>query len=144
MKTKPTKTQLSRRHFLQKTGVLAASATSLGALANEVDTSEGVSFADGPRPLVRYPGKRELILVHSRPPHLETPFSAFNESVITPNDAFYVRYHLANFPTAINPDTYRLSVTGTVKKPLSLSLNDLKTSGEQVELVAVNQCSGNS
>ncbi|MFT6052969.1 MAG: sulfite dehydrogenase [Halioglobus sp.] len=144
MKTKPNKAQLSRRHFLQKTSVLAASATSLGALANELDTNEGVSFADGPRPLVRYPGKRELILVHSRPPHLETPFSAFNESVITPNDAFFVRYHLANFPTAINPDTYRLTVKGTVKKPLSLSLNDLKTIGEQVELVAVNQCSGNS
>jgi DMSO/TMAO reductase YedYZ molybdopterin-dependent catalytic subunit len=75
---------------------------------------------------------------------LETPFSTFNESVITPNDAFYVRYHLANFPTAIDPDTYRLTVVGAVKTPLSLSLNDLKTSGEQVELVAVNQCSGNS
>jgi hypothetical protein len=40
---------------------------------------------------VRYPQKRDLILVHSRPPHLETPFALFNEGAITPNDAFFVR-----------------------------------------------------
>lgn len=137
------KARLSRRHFLKNAGIVAAGASSLGALASQ-GTDEGVSFAAGPRPLVKYPGKRELILVHSRPPHLETPFSAFNEGVITANDAFFVRYHLANFPTKIDLNTYRLTVKGAVKKQLSLSLPDLKAMGEQVEVVAVNQCSGNS
>ncbi len=131
----------TRRQFLRKTGMMALASTSLGALG-QPNTGEGVTFAAGPRPMVRYPGKRELILVHSRPPHLETPFSTFNDSVITPNDAFYVRYHLANFPTAINPETYRLSVKG--KTTLSLSLADLKALPDRSEVVAVNQCSGNS
>ena len=90
----------SRRHFIKKAGVLALAASPLRVFAAR-DTSEGITFANGPRPLVRYPGKRELIRVHTRPPHLETPFSVFNEGLITPNDAFFVRYHLAGFPKSI-------------------------------------------
>jgi sulfite dehydrogenase (cytochrome) subunit A len=133
---------LARRRFIRNAGTLALAAPLISRAAQ--DTAEGVTFAGGERPLVQFPGKRKLILVHSRPPHLETPFSTFNESVITANDAFYVRYHLANFPTAIDLAKYRLNITGAVKKPLSLSLDELKSIVEQVELVAVNQCSGNS
>ena len=128
---------LSRRHFMLKAGAVAVAASPLAALAMQ-GTDEGVTFAAGPRPLVKYPGKRELILVHSRPPHLETPFTIFNESVITPNDAFFVRYHLANFPVSIDPGTYRLTVKGRVRTPLELSLADLKSSGDPVEVIAVN------
>ena len=133
----------TRRDFLRHAGALALAISPLGALAAQ-DTSEGIAFADGPRPLVEYPGKRPLILVHSRSPHLETPFSVFNGGPLTPNDAFFVRYHLANFPTKIDPATYRLKVSGTVTTALSLSLAELKSMPGQVELVAVNQCSGNS
>jgi sulfite dehydrogenase len=133
---------LTRRGFIQTAGMVAAAAP-LAALA-DVDTSEGVTFADGPRPLVRYPGKRPLIRVTTRPPHLETPFAAFNEGALTANDAFFVRYHLANIPLSVDLATYRLGVTGVVKTPLSLSLADLKALADPVEVVAVNQCSGNS
>jgi sulfite dehydrogenase len=123
--------------------VAAASAIPFGALA-ATDTSEGVSFADAPRPLVSYPGKRPLIRVTTRPPHLETPFTAFNEGAITANDAFFVRYHLANIPLSIDSATYRLNVSGVVRTPLSLSLTEIKQLAEPVEVVAVNQCSGTS
>lgn len=43
-----------------------------------------------------------------------------------------------------SPDTYRLLIKGAVGKVLSLSLDKLKTMPGQNELVAVNQCSGNS
>ena len=142
---------VSRREFIKKLSATAVASGPLTALAsiadttkNGEDTSEGISLADGPRPLVRYPGKRDMILVHARPPHLETPFSVFNEGVITPNDAFFVRYHLANLPTSIDPASYRLTVRGAVNTPLNLTLNDLKTLSEPVEVIAVNQCSGNS
>lgn len=134
---------LSRRQFMQCFGA-AALATSPLVARSETDTSEGISFANGPRPLVRYPGKRDMILVHARPPHLETPFSVFNESIITPNDAFFVRYHLSGLPTAIDLSNYRLNVKGAVNTPLSLSLEEVKTLAEAIEVVAVNQCSGNS
>ena len=68
---------ISRRHFMRSAGALALAAAPLVSRATQ-DTSEGVTFAGGPRPLVRFPGKRELILVHSRPPHLETPFCVYN------------------------------------------------------------------
>ncbi|WOJ96229.1 molybdopterin-dependent oxidoreductase [Congregibacter brevis] len=135
---------LNRRRFLGGVSAAVLSASTLRSFASTPNTSEGVSLSAGPRPLVRYPEKRELIRVHTRPPHLETPFEVFNESVITPNDAFFVRYHLANFPTNIDPETFRLKVGGHVDKPLSLSLTDLKTMTDAQEVVAVNQCSGNS
>ena len=133
---------VSRRHFLQRAGAWGLAASPLSAFAGS-GVDEGITFADGPRELIAYPQKRPLIRVHTRPPHLETPFEAFNEGVITPNDAFFVRYHLANIPTSIDAETYRLEVKGTVAKPLSLSLADLKKMGQH-EVVAVNQCSGNS
>lgn len=135
--------QASRRSFLRGAGVLALATSPLQAMAG-IDTSEGVTFAAGPRPLVRYPGKRELILVHTRPPHLSTPFPVFNEGVLTPNDAFFVRYHLADIPTSIDPATWRLAVKGLVQRPLDLSLADVKALAEPVDIVAVKQCTGNS
>jgi len=109
-----------------------------------IDTDEGVTLADGPRPLVRYPGKRPLIRVSTRPPHLETPFAVFNDGPITANDAFFVRYHLANIPLSIDPHAYRLSIKGWVDTPLELSLRELQSLAEPIEVIAVNQCSGNS
>lgn len=135
--------RISRRDFLRLSSALALAVSPLAAFARQ-DTNEGMTFADGPRRMVTYPGKRPLILVHSRPPHLETPFTVFNDGPLTPNDAFFVRYHLAGVPTSIDLATYRLKISGTVKRPLQLSLADLKSMPGQVELVAVKQCSGNS
>ena len=58
------------------------------------------------RPLVRYPEKTDLILLTSRPPQLETPMKYFDHA-ITPNEAFYVRYHIFPIPTSIDLATWR-------------------------------------
>ena len=84
-----------------------------------------------------------MIGLTSRPPQLETPFSVFNDGLITPNDAFFVRYHLADVPTNIDPDKFTLEVKGKVDKPLKFSLKDIRKM-KAIEIVAVNQCSGNS
>ncbi len=133
-----------RRRFLQSAGLLSAAAlTGLARRAPAADTVT-LPFANGERPLVQYPQKRPLIRLTTRPPQLETPFAVFNENVITPNDAFFVRYHLASIPTEIDAATFRVSVKGKVNTPLTLSVADLRTQFEAVEVVAVNQCSGNS
>jgi len=139
------RTALSRRHFLKATAFAALGGT-LGApaLSALADETVAMPFVNGQRPLAKFPQKRSLILVTTRPPPLETPFSVFNEGVITPNDAFFVRYHLAEVPTSINPETFKVEIKGKVNSPLTLSLADLKTKFEPVEIVAVNQCSGNS
>ncbi len=94
------------------------------------------------RPLVRYPEKTDLILLTSRPPQLETPMKYFDRA-ITPNEAFYVRYHVFPIPTRVDLDTWRLKVTGHVQRPLELSMDDLKTKFPEARVTAVNECSGN-
>lgn len=137
---------LHRRDVLRGAG--AAALAAVGPFGGRPAKAAGADevtlpFGNGERPLVRYPGKRPLIQMTSRPPQLETPFSVFDEGAITPNDAFFVRYHLAGLPTAIDPETFRLEIKGKVDRPLSLSLADLKKL-DPIEITAVNQCSGNS
>jgi sulfite dehydrogenase (cytochrome) subunit A len=43
----------------------------------------------------------------------------------------------------MDPETFRLEIDGKVQKPLTLALKDLKAM-PNLEVVAVNQCSGNS
>src|ERR1051326_6719456 len=133
---------LNRRHFLRNTlatGALSSVPTLTGLTAEFVT----MPFENGKRPLVKYPQKRPLIRITTRPPQLETPFSVFNEGVLTPNDAFFVRYHLATVPLDIDSDKFRLQIKGDVKSPCEFSLADLDRKFEPVELVSVNQCSGN-
>lgn len=92
--------------------------------------------------MVRFPQKTELILLTDRPPQLETPLKYF-ETDVTPNDAFFVRWHLAGVPTSIDTGEFRLDVTGNVKKPLSLSLTELETKFPPATVVALCQCAGN-
>jgi len=132
----------TRRNFLKQATLLGFTALTANPLLAE-DTIT-LPFENGERPLVKYPGKRPLIRQTSRPPQLETPFSVFNEGAITPNDAFFVRYHLTlSPPTSIDPDTFRVTIKGKVSNPLELSIADLKKL-EELEVTAVNQCSGNS
>jgi sulfite dehydrogenase (cytochrome) subunit A len=139
-----------RRNFLQKLGAasLAAGAGFFGGdlLSLPAWAAPAVAAGDDPllagRPLVRYPEKTDLILLTSRPPQLETPMKYF-ERAITPNEAFYVRYHIAP-PTSIDLSTWRLKIGGSVHQPLELSAEDLQTKFQRATVTAVNQCSGNS
>jgi DMSO/TMAO reductase YedYZ molybdopterin-dependent catalytic subunit len=133
----------SRRQFLGGVGVSAFTLASTPALA---DTVIKLPLPGGPdeRPITRaFPEKGALILQRTRPPLLETPIEVFDQSVFTPNDRFFVRWHWAVIPTEVDVNAFRLAVRGHVNKTLSLSLSDI-LAFPQVELVAVNQCSGNS
>ncbi|QUD86319.1 SorA family sulfite dehydrogenase catalytic subunit [Phenylobacterium montanum] len=131
--------ELLRRTLVQAALGLGAGAGAGAANAQTVT----LPFGNGERPLVSYPQKRPLIRLTTRPPQLETPFAVYDEGVLTPNDAFFVRYHLAGAPpTDLDPDTFRLLVQGLVDNQLALSLKELKAM-PAVEIVAVNQCSGN-
>jgi DMSO/TMAO reductase YedYZ molybdopterin-dependent catalytic subunit len=90
-----------------------------------------------------FPQKGAMILQRTRPPLLETPWSVFDKGVFTPNDQFYVRWHWAVIPTSVDVNTFKLNVHGHVNQTVSLSLQDILAM-PQIELAAVNQCSGNS
>ena len=137
----------SRRTILRMLGAASAGSalggTVLNALAAGPDRVT-LPFDNGERQLVAYPQKRPLIVLTSRPPQLETPFAVFNDGLITPNDAFFVRYHWSGIPTSIDLADYRLKVAGKVNTPLELTLDQIKQLAEPVDLIAVHQCSGNS
>jgi sulfite dehydrogenase len=135
-----------RRRFLRQAGALGAIGWGAHALTSFAADLSRVTlpFENGERELVAFPQKRPMIVLTSRPPQLETPFSVFNEGVLTPNDAFFVRYHWSGIPNAIDGKTFRLRVGGVVNTPLELSLDELKKLADPVEIIAVNQCSGNS
>jgi sulfite dehydrogenase (cytochrome) subunit A len=89
------------------------------------------------------PGKQKLIRLADRPPNYETPIDAFRTSV-TPNEDFFVRYHLAKIPPMTDLGNWSLNVGGeAAERQITLSLDDLQKNFEQVEVVAVCQCSGN-
>src|SRR6478609_9106242 len=131
-----------RRDLLKGAGLAAMAATLNSTKALALDTVT-LPFANGERPLVKYPQKRPMIGLTSRPPQLETPFAIFNDGPITPNNAFFVRYNLSDLPYNLDPDKFTLAVKGKVDKPLKLSLKDIRKM-KATELVAVAQCSGNS
>lgn len=93
--------------------------------------------------LVNVPGRRPMILRTERPLNLETPAQYFIED-FTPNDVFFVRWHMSDMPAAVDPDTFRLRIRGQVDNPLELSLDDLRTKYQAVELNALVVCAGNA
>ncbi len=134
---------LDRGHFLLAGAAAAAAALVPRGTRAQSPSAVQMPFANGDRTLVAFPQKRPLILLTPRPPQLETPFALFDDGVITPNDAFFVRWHLANVPESVDATAHRIAVTGDVARPLSLSLDDLGRL-PAVDVIAVNQCSGNS
>ncbi len=133
----------ARRRFLRQAAGLAAGGVLLPSRAFSADL--------GPSTLPRgtldsalleaLPGKRPLIKRAYRPPNFETPTEYFSEA-ITPNDAFFVRYHLANIPQ-VDAKTWQLKVGGEgLEAPYILTLDELRKF-EPAEITAVCQCSGN-
>jgi len=94
-------------------------------------------------PYLTEPQKVPLILLTDRPVQLETPRHYFR-TAFTPNEAFYVRWHLEGIPNRVDLKQWKLQVEGNVKKSLALSLADLTEKFKPVSVAAVNQCSGNS
>ena len=138
----------SRRDLLKATGglVLATGGSWLASHAHGADAVLGpAELPEGMLSssiLEALPGKVPLIKKTWRPPNYETPVSYFNET-FTPNDAFFVRYHLSNIPE-VAAASWQLKVGGeAIATPLEINLESLKRDYEQVEVAAVCQCSGN-
>jgi len=93
--------------------------------------------------LVSADGKKEMRLLTDRPINLETPLKYFLLDY-TPNDVFYVRWHLPVLPAHIDEDTFRLRVKGAVNQELAISLQDLKTQFSKDSIVALAACAGNA
>src|SRR5713101_5487965 len=101
---------MNRRGFLQLIGATGAAA--LSASCNRINSVVGTSSTPD---LARFPEKTELILLTDRPPQLETPIHYFRQD-LTPNEAFFVRWHLEGIPISVDLRTFRLNVSGHVRQ----------------------------
>ena len=134
--------RLRRRLLAGGAGALATGVA--GRSLAQAATVE-LPFANGGRELVAFPEKRPLIVLTTRPPQLETPFEVFNQGIVTPNDAFFVRYHNSGVPRSVDGDKHVIRIGGNAAaKPYELTMAQLRTQFKPVETLAVNQCSGNS
>ena len=136
---------MASNHDPRRRALLAGGAAALVGFPALAQEFVDLPITRGRRRMIAFPEKRPLIVLTTRPPQLETPFDVFNDGLITPNDAFFVRYHNNGLPGRIDGDTHVINIGGpAVGKPLQLTVAQLRSEFKPVEVVAVNQCSGNS
>jgi len=140
---------LSRRSLLEAAGAGAALGGTALALPEWFSAkAAGAALSPGvPAGLDTWavmealPGKKPLIKLSYRPPNYESPLEYFR-TPITPNDEFFVRYHLSDIPQ-LDASTYKIEVGGEgANGQTEITLDDLRKL-PAVEVAAVNQCSGN-
>jgi DMSO/TMAO reductase YedYZ molybdopterin-dependent catalytic subunit len=135
---------MDRRKIL--TGMGAAALVGGPARAVEKPRWMSPQLPDGTREeavLEALPGKQKLIRLSDRPPNYEAPIDAFR-SAVTPNEQFFIRYHLSDIPSMPALGKWSLKVGGeAAERQMTLSLDDLQKNYQQVEVAAVCQCSGN-
>ncbi len=137
---------MTRRRLLEGAGIAFAGSalgqSPVAARAASVALSPGVPAGlEGAAAMETLPGKRPLIKLSYRPPNYESPLDYF-DTPITPNDRFYVRYHLSDIPS-IDAKTYKIAVGGDgANGQAEITFDELKNF-PAYEVVAVNQCSGN-
>ena len=126
--------------MLATSGVLASGLLLPGRLA-AAEGGELPAGAAASAVLDALPGKRPLIKRTFRPPNYETPVAQFRHE-FTPNDAFYVRWHMG--VPDLRLAEWRLRIAGpAAKSPREFTYTELLRSFRMQEVAAVNQCSGN-
>jgi sulfite dehydrogenase (cytochrome) subunit A len=132
---------MRRRDMIAGAGTSLLVSPSIAAESTRIPAE----LPDGTRQIARFvnlPDKRRMLRLVDRPPNYAAPVNVFTD-IVTPNDRFYVRYHLAGVPSAADMDDWSLSVAGdAVERPVRLKLSDLLDMPSN-EVLAVCQCAGN-
>jgi hypothetical protein len=110
-------TMITRRHLLGTAG--AGAALGMSGFLPKFSQAEAAiaNLTPGvPQGVASYatmgtlPGKKPLIQLSDRPPNYEAPIE-YLRTPITPNDEFYVRYHLSDIPE-VKAEGYKIAVSG--------------------------------
>jgi sulfite oxidase len=118
----------SRRDFLKSLSVALMASAALRPLRAWPAEEVAVTGEDG------------MIVRSVRFLDLEAP-PEFLDSWITPVPHFYVRNHMHE-PSALDPKSWRLTISGEVEKAITLTLADLKKTGSH-EVTNTMECAGN-
>lgn len=82
-----------------------------------------------------------LRVLQAQPVNAGPPLDRLLSTFITPRELFYVRNH-GTVPV-VRPDEWALTVTGLVRTPLRLSLDDLRSRFPRRTTTATLECAGN-
>lgn len=123
-------------------GRSAAVATSLREAGfDAVNLAGGMcAWAAAGLPVVSRGGGSGLVVHREDPLNCETSLLELVGGVVMPADRFYVRNHFTT--PVLDPELYRLTVTGALRRPLRLDLRDLNNMPAQ-SLIATLECAGN-
>lgn len=122
----------SRRKFLKQ---MSGAALAVGAAPSLLSWAHAAQSGS-----IDVPGEEGMIVRSFRFVDLETPVEYFN-TWLTPVPHFFVRNHM-NEPSELNAEDWRLTVSGEVEKPITLTLSELSKL-ESHSLVNTLECAGN-
>ncbi|OQR99410.1 sulfite oxidase [Thraustotheca clavata] len=98
----------------------------------------------GAGPYANEPMRHPAMKINSNQPfNAEPPPELLMETFITPNDLFFIRNHLPVPDIDINQHKIEISGIGFGQDGISLSVEDLKTTFKQREVITTIQCAGN-
>lgn len=122
-------------------GPRCALAATVGSAA-ELGLAEIPDGALAEQYLYALPGKVPLIKKTYRPPNFETPIE-YLRTPVTRNDAFFVRWHLAEIPPVRVKD-WVLAIGGeSAERERKFTMAQLRKEFEPAQVTAVCLCSGN-
>src|SRR3989442_3407546 len=81
-----------------------------------------------------------MIVYQTHPWNIGAPPACARQTFLTPKERFFVRNH-SGVPE-VDVQRYRLSVTGMVQFPLDLSLDELRATFHEAQVMATLQCAG--
>ena len=134
-----------RRGFLHSAGLVSMSAIVGAAIPFHANMPAGLIPAALAQSTENFKlaGKDGLIVLNDRPINAETPAHLLDDD-ITPTARHFVRNNgIPPTATAMQADDWTLTIDGEVQQPLNLSLSDLKTNFDTVELALQLECGGN-
>lgn len=138
-------TSEDRRDFMRKAG-LAAMTMALGTKIvygdNLPEDVVPVALQQGMSDPAMKGKHLDLVVLNNRPWNVETPAHLLDDEV-TPADKMFVRNN-GNFPEKIDVSTWTLTIDGeAMPKPVTISLNDLKTKFQRYAYQLTLECGGN-
>ncbi|HEV8338249.1 MAG TPA: molybdopterin-dependent oxidoreductase [bacterium] len=87
-------------------------------------------------------GKHPAFVIRGQEPfNAGPPLGLLHQTFVTPEELFFVRNH-GTVPS-VDPGRYRFTLTGLVKRPLSMSLAELRDTHTPTTVTATVQCAGN-
>lgn len=130
-----------RRGFLRGAGLTAMAAMLGASIPFHRYMPSGfipVALADTPFAIE---GKEELTILNDRPVNAECPAHLLDDPV-TPTNRLFVRNNGIP-PETVDADTWTLTIDGEVERALTLTIDELKSQFEVVDLQLQLECGGN-